>query len=332
MCDDSPSFHTLPMRQRPHQSDHSSLAQRRTKVFGASEYQTPVSNQYNEAGGECATYSSGDWQGSSTEAYSQGQSPFWYPAYDQLKLRLLQLSKDLFRRWMPGVEYTAPPEDRLQPQGRFRAPRRHASPRQLKEEEDIDDDGLVVVSYSAGTRAFFHFACPFYIYDSEKHQQCLLTDGLKSIEGVIEHVMKHHSRPPYCSRCYRSFNTLIDRDDHILNSRCKKQRYQDPSDGVSEDQKVSLIRANDCYLSEKKRWYRIWSIIFPPLERPQSPYLDRGCGLKASMARDFWDLYGVQLVSEVLEHQSLPVAQQKNTHGVLYELGLEDLLNVVIQE
>ncbi|KAH7227085.1 uncharacterized protein BKA55DRAFT_481118, partial [Fusarium redolens] len=237
----------------------------------------------------------------------------------------------LFRRWMPGVEYMAPPEDRLQPQERFRTPRRYSSRRQVKEEEDIDDDGLVVVSYSPRTRAFFHFACPFYIYDPEKHQQCLLRNGLKSIEGVIEHVMKHHSRSPYCSRCYRSFNSLIDRDDHILNGGCKK-RYPDPSDGVIEDQKALLIRANDHYLDEKRRWHRIWSIIFPPAEWPRSPYLDRGRGLKTSMARDFWDLYGVQLILEILEHERLPTTQESNAHGVLYELGLQDLLNMVIQE
>ncbi|KAG7422199.1 hypothetical protein Forpe1208_v001856 [Fusarium oxysporum f. sp. rapae] len=333
MCDDR-SFHMLSMRQRP-QFDHTNFALplRGARNYRASDYQSPVANRYSEAVGECATLGPDEWQGSSTEANLHHRNVLWHPAsaYHHLKLDLLQLSTDLFKRWMPGVEYSAPPEDRLQPQERFRTPRRYSSRRQVKEEEDIDDDGLVILSYAPRIKAFFHFACPFYIYDPEKHQQCLLTVGLKSIEGVIEHVMKHHSRSPYCSRCYQKFNSLIDRDDHILNGRCKK-RYPDPSDGVNEDQKALMIRANDHYLSEKRRWHRIWSIIFPATEWPRSPYLDRGRGLKTSMARDFWDLYGVQLVSEIVEHQKLPNTQESNAHSVLYELGLQDLLNMVIQE
>ncbi|KAL5617636.1 hypothetical protein FOBRF1_006384 [Fusarium oxysporum] len=333
MCDDR-SFNRLPMRQRP-QSHHTNLALplRGARNYRASDYQSPAANRYSEAVGQCATLASDEWQGSTTEANPHHRNSCWYPppAYDHLKPELLQLSTDLFRRWMPGVEYIAPPEDRLQPQERFRTPRRYSSRRQVKQEDEIDDEEFVFVSYAPRTKAFFHFACPFYIHDPEKHQQCLLTDGLKSIEGVIEHVMKHHSRSPYCSRCYQKFNSLIDRDDHILSGRCKK-RYPDPTDGVNEDQKALMIRANDQYLSEKRRWDRMWSIIFPATEWPRSPCLDRGLGLKTSMARDFWGLYGVQLVSEIVEHQKLLDTQESNAHSVLYELGLQDLLNIVIQE
>ncbi|KAI1029237.1 hypothetical protein LB505_006283 [Fusarium chuoi] len=333
MCDDR-SYSRPSVNQRP-QSHHTNFAlpYRAARNSRAGDYQSSAANRYSEAVGERATLGPDEWQGSSTEANLCRQHPFRYSAsaYAHLKLDLLQLSTDSFKRWAPGVEYNAPPEDRAQPQERFRTPRRYSSRRQVKQEDDIDDDDFVFVSYAPRTKAFFHFACPFYIYDPEKHQQCLLTVGLKSIQGVIEHVMKHHSRSPYCSRCYQKFNSLIDRDDHVLSGRCKL-RYPDPSDGVNEDQKVLMIRANDQYLSEKRRWNRMWSIIFPATEWPRSPYLDRGPGLRASMARDFWDLYGVQLVSEVLECQRSFANQGSNAHGVLYELGLQDLLNRVIQE
>ncbi|KAF5669317.1 hypothetical protein FDENT_11585 [Fusarium denticulatum] len=333
MCDDR-SYGWPSINQRP-QSHHPSLALpfRGARNFGAGDDPGPVSNRYSEAGGQCATFTSDEWQGSSTEANPYPRHPPRHSAstYDHLKQDLLQLSADLFRRWAPGVKYSAPPEDRLQPQERFRTPREFSSRQQVKQEEDIDDGEFVFVSHAPRTKAFFHFACPFFIYDPEKHQQCLLIVGLKSIDGVIEHVMKHHSRSPYCSRCYQKFNSLIDRDDHVLSGRCKR-RHPDPSDGVNEDQKAHMIRANDQYLSEKRRWNRMWSIIFPAIEWPPSPYLDRGHGLKTSMARDFWDLYGVQLVSEILERQPLPMTQDSNAHGVLYELGLQDLLKVVIQE
>lgn len=333
MCDDR-SYCRPSMNQRP-QSHHPNLAlpYRGARNFGAGDYQSSDANRYSEAVGECATLGPVQWQGSSTEANLYRQHPFRYSAsaYHHLKLDLLQLSADLFKRWKPGVEYSAPPEDRLQPQDRFRTPHRNSSTRQVKQEDHIDNDDFVFVSYAPRTKAFFHFACPFYIYSPEKHQQCLLAVGLKSIDSVIEHVMKQHSRSPYCSRCYQKFNSLIDRDDHVLSSRCKK-RYPDPSDGVNEDQKAYMIRANDQYLSEKRRWNRMWSIIFPATEWPRSPYLDRGHGLETSMARDFWGLYGVQLVSEILEHQRPFTTQDSTVHGVLYELGLQDLLKMVTQE
>jgi hypothetical protein len=322
------------MNHRP-QSHHPNLALplRGARDFGAGGYQSSATNRSSEAVGEWATLGTNEWQGSSTEANLYCQQSFRYSAsaYDHLELELLQLSTDLFKRWKPGVEYSAPPEDRLQPQERFRTPRRYSTRRQVKQEDDIDDNEYIFVSHAPHTKASFHFACPFYVYNSEKHQQCLLTVGLKSIDGVIEHVIKHHSRSPYCSKCYRQFNSLIDRDDHVLGGRCKK-RLPDPSDGVSEDQKALMITANDQYLSEKRRWNRMWSVVFPATEWPRSPYLDRDPGLKASMARDFWELYGVQLVSEILERQTPFASQGSNTHGVLYEQGLQDLLNRVIQE
>ncbi|KAF4497408.1 hypothetical protein FAGAP_6430 [Fusarium agapanthi] len=330
MCDDR-SHYRPSMNQRP-QYHHPNLALpfRGATSSRAGDYQSPVTNRYGEAVGQCGTLGPDEWQGLSTEAnlYHQHPSQRSVFSYDSLELELLQLSTHSFKRWAPGVEYSAPPEDRAQPQERFRTPRRYSSTRQVKQE---DDDEFVFVSYAPRAKAFFHFACPFYIYDPEKHQQCLLTVGLKSIEGVVEHVMKHHSRSPYCSRCYQKFNSLIDRDDHVLSGRCKR-RYPDPSDGVNEDQKAFMLRANDQYFSEKRRWDRMWSIIFPATEWPRSPYLDRGRGLQISMARDFWDLYGVQLVSNIFERQRLPTSNEGNVHSVLYELGLQDLFKVVIQE
>ncbi|KAF5542353.1 hypothetical protein FPHYL_11537 [Fusarium phyllophilum] len=334
MCADRSCYYRPSMGQWP-QSHRLNLALplRGARSSEAGDYQSSAANRYSEAVGQCVTPEPPEWQGSSTEANPHYRSSSWYPAaaYNHLKLDLLQLSTDSFRRWAPGVEYSAPPEDRLQPQERFRTPRRYPSGRQVKQEDDVDDVEFVFVSYAPCTKVFFHFACPFYIYDSKKHQQCILKNGLKSIEGVIEHVMKHHSRSPYCSRCYQKFNSLIDRDDHVLSGICKR-RHPDPSDGVNEDQKAWMIRANDQYSSEKRRWNRMWSIIFPATECPRSPYLDLGLGLKTSMARDFWGLYGVQLVSEILERQRPFATQDSNSHGTLYELGLQELLNVVIQE
>ncbi|KAI6764152.1 hypothetical protein HG530_007941 [Fusarium avenaceum] len=333
MCDDR-SYCWPSINQRS-QSHHLNLAlpYRGARSFRAGNYYSPVANRSSEAVGGCVTPASPEWQGPPPEANPHYRSSSWYPvpAYNLLKLDLLQLSTDSFRRWAPRVEYSAPPEDMVQPQGRCRTPRCHSSGRQVKQEDDVDADEFVFVSYAPRTKAFFHFACPFYIYDPDKHQQCLLTVGLKSIEGVIKHIMKHHSRSPYCSRCYRKFNSLIDRDDHVLSARCKR-RSSDPSDGVNEDQKAYMIRANDQYWSEKKRWNRMWSIIFPATGWPRSPYLDRGQGLKTSMARDFWGLYGAQLVSEILERQRPFTTQDTNVHGILYDLGLQDLLNMVIEE
>ncbi|KAF4969548.1 hypothetical protein FSARC_3231 [Fusarium sarcochroum] len=247
------------------------------------------------------------------------------------RLELRQLISESFERWSAGREYTALPDEGLPPRKRFKTSRLQSSVPRMEEVDGISDEKLVMVSHPVRSRNFFRLACPFHIYAPGRFQQCLIQDNLQSIEDVIKHLLRHHSRLPYCYICNESFETVIHRDDHILDNACTK-RDPDPIAGLIEDQKAMLTRKDCYYWGEKKRWYRVWSIVFPTCEPPRSPYLDRGLGLIISMARDFWDLNGHQCVSDFLRHQDSDGEKDENSHYTLFELALDDLLNCIVDE
>ncbi|EXK25611.1 hypothetical protein FOMG_17740 [Fusarium oxysporum f. sp. melonis 26406] len=85
----------------------------------------------------------------------------------------------------------------------------------------------------------------------------------------------------------------------MLENACKANN-QKSLEGLTENQKVSLIKGDKYYLGETTRWSRIWSTVFADIEQPRSPYLDRGDGLKVSMIRDFWDSDGHEFVSKFI--------------------------------
>lgn len=301
--------------------------------------QLSVGTQISEASGRRATqpsYHEVDYSGSSTEiesdseADAQEQDYYWHHFYQGQRLQIQQQSTEAFRRLCTGVRYTAPPEGRLPHRNWTRTLHREPSIIQTEEERGADDAELVVISYQYHLQRYFHFACPFYTHAPKRHKRCL-RNSLQSIESVIDHLIHSHSRSPYCPICYKKFNTLIERDNHILNETCKK-RDADPSDGLGEDQKVMLIHENDSHLDDKQRWHRISGVIFPDPRQPFSPYLDEGCGLAASMANDFWDLYGHQIIGDFLNHQGLTAEESDDAHAVLYDLALYDLLDGVIGE
>ncbi|CAJ0550957.1 Ff.00g108870.m01.CDS01 [Fusarium sp. VM40] len=289
--------------------------------------------------GRCAphpSYYEVEWSEPSTETESDSEASaqepdyYWHHFYNEQRSNIQKLAAETFREWCTGVRYTAPPEGRLPFQNRTRTLHRRPSVTQTEEEDNVGDAGLVVIAHQNHLQGFFRLACPFYVYDPKRHYSCL-KNSLRSIETVIDHLIRHHSRSPYCPICYKKFNTLIERDNHILSEMCK-MRDSDPSDGLAEDQKILLIHENCPQLEEKLRWHRIWTVIFPEFREPCSPYLDEGCGLMASMANDFWDLYGHQIISDFLDHQHLTTEENDDAHTVLYDLTMDDLLNSVMRE
>ncbi|KAF4981143.1 hypothetical protein FDECE_17741 [Fusarium decemcellulare] len=245
--------------------------------------------------------------------------------------QLRRLTTQRFNRWRTGVKYTPPPDDRLPPRKRLKTSHWHSDSPRVEEEEDVSDEELVVVSGPTTSKGFFHLACPYCISNPEKHQRCLRIDDLQSIEGLINHLVRHHSKPPYCPICSETFDTIIHRDDHILENKCEL-RDPIPIEGINLDQRSWLSSRDKYYLGEKRRWRRIWSTVFPGSEPPRSPYLDQGCGLAVSMARDFWDMYGQQCVLEFLESRDLLDEDDERAHDALCKLALEDLLDGIIKE
>ncbi|EWZ77343.1 hypothetical protein FOXG_21482 [Fusarium oxysporum f. sp. lycopersici 4287] len=159
----------------------------------------------------------------------------------------------------------------------------------------------------------------------EKYQQCLIKEGLDSIEKVINHLFRNHNRPLYCPSCRKTFETLIERDGHVLENVCKRNNEK-LMEGLTESQKSRLIDKDQYDLGETTRWRLIWSTVLPDSEEPGSPYLDRGDGLKISMIRDFWAVAGQQFVSNFLKGQGAHTDQNCTVHERSYQKALESLI------
>ncbi|KAF5588392.1 hypothetical protein FPCIR_7150 [Fusarium pseudocircinatum] len=170
--------------------------------------------------------------------------------------------------------FITPPENRMPPQKRFTSsPRQQVTHEQVYDECDNSDDDIVVISRPTHrSRENLQLACPFYVYDSEKCRQCRLASDLQTVSDVIEHLFQSHSRPCYCINCYEAFDTLICRDDHVLNGKCQR-RTPGPLFGLSESQKSMLLETDSQCTGDEAQWLFIWSIVFPDSQQPRSPYL-----------------------------------------------------------
>ncbi|KAF5664560.1 hypothetical protein FDENT_12813 [Fusarium denticulatum] len=242
---------------------------------------------------------------------------------------LQQLLRDNFASWSDGVEYTAPQEVTSPARKRFKTLHRETGLPRAEEEEDTEEE-VIVISGPERKRAFFHLACPFYINATEESQQCLLKKDFNSIETLIIHLLRHHNRPLYCPTCRKTFETLIDRDDHALENSCKMNN-QEKLEGLTESQKAKLIKKDRHYLGEIRRWRCIWSTVFPNSEQPRSPYLEDGDGLRASMVRDFWAVDGQRAVSDFLTVKDISADENSVIYKTICHTALESLMDWVLQ-
>lgn len=242
---------------------------------------------------------------------------------------LQQLLRDKFASWSDGVEYTAPQEVNPPSRKRFKALQGETGLSRAEEEEDSEEE-FVVISGAERERAFFHLSCPFYINAPERYQQCLFKNDFDSIEALISHLLRCHSRPLYCPTCRKTFETLIDRDDHALENSCKMNN-QEKLEGLTESQKAKLIKKDRYYLGEARRWRYIWSTAFPDSEQPSSPYLEDGKGLKVSMVRDFWAVGGQRAVSDFLTVKDIPTDENSAIYKTICHTALESLMDCVLQ-
>ncbi|KAJ4178430.1 hypothetical protein NW767_014861 [Fusarium falciforme] len=245
--------------------------------------------------------------------------------FQSLRSELVKSALYSLDAWMESTRYGLPPDDRLPPPKRLRTS-------YWKEGNNSDDsiNGLVVASPPDG---YFHLACPFYIYNPARYQQCLLQFDLRSIEDVIRHLRRHHMKPPYCPRCSQTFDTLSSRDSHILERTCELLDPQ-PIQGINFYQKSKLKRRDKIYLGEAGRWRCIYATAFPKSDPAYSPYLDRGCGKAVSMARDYWRANGRLFVRQFLEHGKFLGEEEERdevAEDALCKSALEDMLCVIVE-
>jgi hypothetical protein len=118
-------------------------------------------------------------------------------------------------------------------------------------------------------------ACPYYRSNPKRYRSCLLQYSLQTIEDVIRHLQRHHTKPPHCPMCFTPFDNCLARDKHIMLRTCT-MRDSGEIDGISEYQKAQLVKRDRPDEEASRRWNRICTIVFSKPNLIGGPYLDQG--------------------------------------------------------
>ncbi|RSL52441.1 hypothetical protein CEP54_010909 [Fusarium duplospermum] len=251
--------------------------------------------------------------------------------FQQAVQPLLNYSLKRVREFIDIAQYTAPPDKQEPPRKRSRPSDWQQPEPTTPSQQESSDDEFVVVSPPRGN---FHFSCPFYASNPQKHQQCLKKHDLVTPENVIRHVQRHHLRRPYCPICSRVFDSTSQCDSHIIKRQCELRDLVLP-EGINYYQKARLVRDDKPNFSNKRRWERINATVFPNEESVSSPYLSKGLGLEVSMARDYWREHGRTIVLGFLKKQGMlreAGQDDEEAQAALYKLTLEKLVSKIVDE
>ncbi|XXG98600.1 hypothetical protein Hte_004925 [Hypoxylon texense] len=142
-------------------------------------------------------------------------------------------------------------------------------------------------------------ACPYYKHDRFRYRKCLVLD-LKKISYVKQHLRRQHIQPHYCPVCGQIFNSHADQEVHIRSRQCTQQDFEAPQ-GITQDQDRILSSRVDKRLSLEQQWFSVWDIIFPGVERPESPYIQGPIHEVLSSSRQFLRERGPGLIAEHLQ-------------------------------
>lgn len=247
---------------------------------------------------------------------------------------LVSWAYDKIKKWMRSVRYIERPEHRKPLRKLARTG--ESKPQSISPQtQDTDNPERPVLKPIAG---YFHLSCPFYVYNPVRHQSCVLKHELKSIEDVIDHLIKHHREPAYCPRCGRTFCKFLERDNHIRERSCG---YQPPVsiEGVNDRLEAKLVRRHNQRWRVKERWLQVYATLFPMDARPHgsAAYLKDGVGLAVSLLRDYWAKRGRECVEEYLSshglvHRHRRLDKEEKVPGARLQLVLGDLLQRVVRD
>lgn len=187
---------------------------------------------------------------------------------------------------------------------------------------DSDDGETVLVNKTK------FFACPFYVRNSTC-TNCVTRNHLNSIDEVKEHVCWEHRRPMFCPVCKETFASGKDRDAHIRLRTCRANNSSTP-EGITDDQEERLNRDEKSSLSEDLRWFQIWDIIFPHVERPSSAFYTGEREVSVCAFRQFWMQSGEVIVAAFLEKeecQSYSIQNEERKLRDIYDLVEEKVVD-----
>ena len=146
-------------------------------------------------------------------------------------------------------------------------------------------------------------ACPFWKLDPVRHRNCLKLEKFSEVNRVKQHLTRKHKEPDiFCDRCKTIFQ---DKDAH--------QRHLQEASGElcvfkpwdSRDRLITSLQQKELHkkskaVSEPKRWFAIWHILFPDLPPPSSPYIDMGISDDLRLFREYAQGQGRRVLLEGL--------------------------------
>lgn len=194
---------------------------------------------------------------------------------------------------------------------------------------DSEDVDTVVVHHS-GERVST-FACPFYLLDKERHEECLTRHSLPTIEAVKEHMWASHRRPTFCPICKETFATLSARDEHIRGRSCE-HRDSPTFDGLTDRQIQQIARRHSRHSSREIQWYELWDVVSPLGPHPPSPYYSNEDEFRVVALRRFWEANGREIISDFLRDRNLQgweVSDEERSLAILFNVVLHDAIDEV---
>ncbi|KAK8037842.1 hypothetical protein PG991_001188 [Apiospora marii] len=142
------------------------------------------------------------------------------------------------------------------------------------------------------------FACPFFKRHPNKHRNCSRY-LLKRVRDVKQHLYRNHRTPDYyCARCFATFNSAKERDEHTRAANCEP-RETPHFEGITEDQKEQLALPNGRNKSPVERWYNIWEILYPGVSHPKSVNRCSPREEAVEVLRDIWTTRHSELLAEL---------------------------------
>ncbi|KAI3390681.1 hypothetical protein diail_8877 [Diaporthe ilicicola] len=198
---------------------------------------------------------------------------------------------------------------------------------------DSEDMDTVVVRH-AGARTST-LACPFYLMDKSRYEECLTKHDLSTIEELKDHLWASHRRPNFCPICKDTFPTMKARNDHIRERNCKQQ--EGPKlEGLTYGQIQQLDHQGSNTSSRETQWFEVWDIVSPSGPpggpRPLSPYYSSEQEFRIVALRQFWEINGQTIISDFLREKDLQrweVSNEERSLGILYKVILQDAIDEV---
>ncbi|KAH8204273.1 hypothetical protein TruAng_001559 [Truncatella angustata] len=149
------------------------------------------------------------------------------------------------------------------------------------------------------------FACHFYKHNPAMHIACL-GFHCKKLKDENQHLTREHQAPRfYCPVCGDTFQTHATSDAHITERTCQRRVFNFQGVTLEQAQRISSIMKSRG--SDELRWFLVWDVLFPGVDRPTSPY-------RTDLTTEVtWDLHKYYQSDErraIVEHglRGLPLA------------------------